>query len=108
MQVPRIARAGVAVVLVLAAALAGCTLPRSGPTAGEHPVGRQHPELDMHVVTVTPAIAAASRSSETLGFGPDFVGAGTVSPDTIAPATRSRSRSGRTSTPASWPGSGRR
>jgi polysaccharide biosynthesis/export protein len=84
MQVLRAARAGVAVVLVLATALGGCTLPRSGPTAGSIRSGGNNPELDMHVVTVTPAIAAASRSSETLGFGPGFVGAGTVSPDTIA------------------------
>ena len=39
----------------------------------------------MHIVTVTPGVAAASRSVETLGFGADFVSAGEVSPDTISP-----------------------
>jgi polysaccharide export outer membrane protein len=37
----------------------------------------------MHLVTVTPTIAAASRSVEALGFGSDFVNASTVSPDQI-------------------------
>jgi polysaccharide export outer membrane protein len=39
----------------------------------------------MHIVPVTPAVANASRSVETLSFGSEFVGQGVVSPDTIAP-----------------------
>jgi polysaccharide biosynthesis/export protein len=84
MQVTRIARAMLAP-LVVAATLAGCTLPRSGPTAGEIKAAGDLPQYDMHIVTVTPGVAAASRSVETLGFGSDFVNAGEVSPDTIAP-----------------------
>jgi polysaccharide export outer membrane protein len=39
----------------------------------------------MHLVDVTPPIAAASRSVDTLGFSANFVNAGLVSPDTIRP-----------------------
>jgi polysaccharide biosynthesis/export protein len=84
MQVRRSARATVASLWV-AAMLAGCTMPRSGPTASEIKRGGDVPQYDMHIVNVTPGIAAASRSVETLGFGADFVSAGAVSPDTISP-----------------------
>ena len=60
-------------------------MPRSGPTAGEIKQAGDLPQYDMHIVTVTPGVAAASRSVETLGFGADFVRAGEVSPDTISP-----------------------
>jgi polysaccharide export outer membrane protein len=65
--------------------LAGCTMPRSGPTAGEIKQAGDMPEYGMHIVNVTPGVAAASRSVETLGFGAEFVNAGAVSPDTINP-----------------------
>ena len=84
MQVRRIAKATV-VSLCVAALAAGCTMPRSGPTAGEIKKAGDLPQYDMHIVTVTPGVAAASRSVETLGFGADFVRAGEVSPDTISP-----------------------
>jgi polysaccharide export outer membrane protein len=84
MQLLRTARAGIAGVLVMAMALGGCTFPRSGPTLRDIKAGGDNPALDMHIVPVTPAIAAASRSTERLGFGADFLGAGVVSPDTIA------------------------
>ena len=70
--------------IVMIASLAGCTLPRSGPTAGEIKRTRAEPALGYHVVTVTPAIAAASRKFDTLSLGPGFVGLGAVSPDTIS------------------------
>ena len=85
MQGPRIAKARFARALLLMAALAGCVMPRSGPTAGEIKSAARTPGYDMHVVSVTPPVAAASRSVETLGFGSDFVGAGVVSPDAISP-----------------------
>jgi polysaccharide export outer membrane protein len=78
MQLPRIA---LACALVLLAALAGCTVPRSGPTASG--ILKAGEELGMHVVTVTPAIAQATRSEQRLGFGSEFVNAPAVSPDTI-------------------------
>jgi polysaccharide export outer membrane protein len=72
--------------LLLAAALASCGgLPRSGPSIREIKAAADAPEYDMHLVPVTPAIAAASRSTETLGFGPAFVNADVISPDTINP-----------------------
>ncbi len=84
MQAPRFATFAHALALV--AALASCnTLPRSGPTARDIRSGADEAALGMHIVTVTPAVAAASRSVETLGFSAAFIDAGTVSPDTISP-----------------------
>jgi polysaccharide export outer membrane protein len=85
MQGPRIATASFARAVLLVAALAGCALPRSGPTVGEIKRAGNDPALDMHLVDVTPPIAAASRSVDTLGFSANFVNAGLVSPDTIRP-----------------------
>lgn len=78
MQGPRIATT---LALVLLTMLAGCTVPRSGPTARD--IQSAGDELGMHVVTVTPAIAAETREEETLGFGSAFINAPAVSPDTI-------------------------
>jgi polysaccharide export outer membrane protein len=84
MQVPRFATFARALAIV--AALGGCNaLPRSGPTLGDIKRSQDDPGLGMHIVRVTPAVAAASRSPETLGFGAGFIGAGAVSPDTIRP-----------------------
>ncbi|MCC0065868.1 MAG: polysaccharide biosynthesis/export family protein [Rhodovulum sp.] len=74
-----------AAAVLVAAALAGCTLPRSGPTAGEIKAAARAPVGDMHIVNVTPSIAAAARSSETLAFSETFVTAAPVSSDTIRP-----------------------
>jgi polysaccharide export outer membrane protein len=71
--------------VLVAVAMAGCTLPRSGPTAGEIKSASKSPAGDMHIVTVTPGIAAAARSSETLAFSQEFVTAAPVSSDTIRP-----------------------
>lgn len=71
--------------LLVLAALAGCVMPRSGPTAGEIKAAASTPGYDMHVVRVTPTVAAASRSAEAIGFGSEFVGAGVLSPDAISP-----------------------
>jgi polysaccharide biosynthesis/export protein len=85
MQSPRIANAPLVCVVLLLATLPGCTLPRSGPTAGEIKQAAALSQYGMHLVTVTPSVAAASRSSETLGFGADFLNRGVMSPDTISP-----------------------
>ena len=79
------AMAHCAAAVLVAAALAGCTLPRSGPTAGEIKAAARAPVGDMHIVNVTPGIAAAARSSETLAFSEAFVTAAPVSSDTIRP-----------------------
>jgi polysaccharide export outer membrane protein len=79
------ARAHLARAVLLFAALSGCVMPRSGPTAGEIKAAADTPGYDMHVIRVTPPVAAASRSTEAIGFGSDFVGAGVLSPDAISP-----------------------
>ncbi len=66
-------------------ALAGCTLPRSGPTAGEILRAGDDPELGLHIVAVTPSVAAAARSEAAIGFGSQFTGAGPISADAISP-----------------------
>jgi polysaccharide export outer membrane protein len=72
--------------VVLVAMVAGCTLPRSGPTAREILSGDQIE--DFFIVNVTPPVAAVTRYEQPLGFGSDFVGAGTVSADVIAAGDR--------------------
>lgn len=74
--------------LILALALAGCTLPRSGPTAGEIRAAGSSEKYGVHIVTVTPEIAAASRLVTPLSFGPGFLDASTISPDTISSGDR--------------------
>lgn len=85
MQARRGATAAFGRALLLAAALSGCIMPRSGPTAGQIKAGTEDPALDMHVVEVTPTIAAASRANDALGFDASFVNAPALSPDTIRP-----------------------
>jgi polysaccharide export outer membrane protein len=84
MQATRTAARALCAALI-AATVAGCTLPRSGPTADEIRAAGDLPQYNFHVVNVTPAVAAASRQVETLGFGGGFVNAGVVSADAIAP-----------------------
>jgi polysaccharide export outer membrane protein len=88
MQIMRSRAAPVAWAMAVVAALAGCTLPRSGPTAGEIRSAARTEDDGVHVINVTPAIAAASRYTETLGFGSDLVNAGVVSADVISPGDR--------------------
>lgn len=67
----------------LASLAAGCTLPRSGPTASEILSAGEIPEYGLRIVNVTPAVAEAVNRRETLSFGPDLISAGEISPDTI-------------------------
>ncbi len=85
MQGQRTVRPTFGRVLLLVAALSGCTLPRSGPTQGNIRAGANDAELGMHIVTVTPEIAVETQPAETLGFASSFLDAGSVSPDTINP-----------------------
>jgi polysaccharide biosynthesis/export protein len=84
---PRARVTALRAVLLAAAALtvAGCTLPRSGPTAGEILSAGAREEAGFLVVPVDPAVAAASRFVEPLRFGPGFVGAPVVSAEAFAP-----------------------
>jgi polysaccharide biosynthesis/export protein len=74
----------VGLMALIAVLLAACTLPRSGPTAGEIRSAGARAEGEFLIVPVTPAVAAASRAPVTLGFAPEFTGAGIVSAETIA------------------------
>lgn len=69
--------------LVVCAMLAGCALPRSGPTAREIKSGGDNPEYQLHIVDVTPQVAAATRYSEPLGFTSDFTSVGPLGADVI-------------------------
>jgi polysaccharide biosynthesis/export protein len=82
MQFPRIAVSAVHA-LVVGAMVAGCALPRSGPTAREIREGGDSPEYGLHIVTVTPTVAAATFHSEPLGFGSDFTSLGPIGADQI-------------------------
>ncbi len=79
---------GLGGLLVMAGMMTACTLPRSGPTAGEIRAAANAPGYDMKVITVTPAVAAQTREVEPLGFGASFTGAGPLSPDMISPGDR--------------------
>ncbi len=84
MQVFRAALALRLVVVAGALGLAGCTLPRSGPTAGEIRTGGGEALGEVQVVEVDPAVARAARPIETLGFGSSFLSAGPVAADGIS------------------------
>jgi polysaccharide export outer membrane protein len=83
MQGTRIALATAARMLVAAVTLAACTLPRSGPTASDIIRGSNQSELGIHLVDVTPQIAAITRPIETTTISSAFTGAGVLSPETI-------------------------
>ena len=86
MQGPRIATASFGRALLLVAALAGCALPRSGPTAGRDHARRQRPDARHAPRRRHPADRRGRHArSEVLGFGAGFVNAGALSPDTIRP-----------------------
>jgi polysaccharide export outer membrane protein len=74
--------------VALALGAAGCTLPRSGPTASEIRSGAGLEESGVKIVDVSPAIARAARFEDPLGFGADFLGAGPVPADGISPGDR--------------------
>ncbi len=62
---------------------AGCTLPRSGPTAGAI-LAAGESAGDFAIVPVSTSVAAATRLDEDLSFDKFFTSAGLVSTDTIA------------------------
>lgn len=84
MQVRRLAAHSVCT-LTIVAMLASCGLPRSGPGKREIMSAAEAAQYGIHVVSVTPPIAAAARRTEALGFGSEFINAGLVSPDSISP-----------------------
>lgn len=75
-----------ALALVLVAA--GCTMPRSGPTASEIRAGDRQEDGAVRIVTVSPAIARAASVEDSIGFGSALLGAGPVAADGISPGDR--------------------
>jgi polysaccharide biosynthesis/export protein len=74
-----------AIVLVSSVAIvASCGLPRSGPTKREIYSGSVEKKGDAFVVTVTPAVSAATAVQPTFGFSDGFRNAGLVGSDMIA------------------------
>ncbi|WP_424970979.1 polysaccharide biosynthesis/export family protein [Dinoroseobacter sp. S76] len=81
-----IARVGRAsMVLVVAGAVAACGLPRSGPVKNELFDGSVTQQGDAFIVPVNDAVAQQTVLRDQLGFSSSFLGAGTVSPDSIRP-----------------------
>ncbi|WP_424931406.1 polysaccharide biosynthesis/export family protein [Amaricoccus macauensis] len=69
--------------LLVSTMIAGCTLPRSGPTAREISSGGDDPAYQLHIVDVTPDIAAVTTYTEPLGFGSEFTSLGPIGADAI-------------------------
>lgn len=65
--------------------LAGCGLPRSGPTKNELLASSVEREGSAHVVAVDDRVARATARDSGLGFSKAFVGVGVVGSDTIRP-----------------------
>lgn len=74
--------------VALALATAGCTLPRSGPTASEIRAGGSLAENGVRIVEVDPAIARAAQFETALGFGSEFLAAAPVPADGITAGDR--------------------
>ena len=75
-------RAGIVLVV---AAVAGCALPRSGPTKRELLAGARETPGGSFVVEVDDAVVRATTLSSGYGFSPAFVNAGLVGSDEIRP-----------------------
>ncbi len=74
------------VAVALAASLvAGCGLPRVGPTKAEIQSGSVHEEGDAFVVAVNDHVARTTDTEPPLAFPDAFLRAGLVGPDTIRP-----------------------
>jgi polysaccharide export outer membrane protein len=72
------------VLLSCMAGVASCGLPRSGPNKREIYAGSVDKKGDAHIVTVTPAVSAATAVQPTFGFSEGFRNAGLVGSDMIA------------------------
>ncbi|KKK97127.1 hypothetical protein LCGC14_2655870, partial [marine sediment metagenome] len=71
--------------LALPVLLAGCALPRSGPSKAEIFEGSVQRKGDAFVVSVNPRVTRATAVVPALGFSSHFLGAGIVGSDTIRP-----------------------
>ena len=77
--------ARVALCAVMATALAGCGLPRSGPSKSEIYQSSVQRQGDAFVIEVDDQIARITELDPGLAFGSDFAAAGMLGSDTIQP-----------------------
>lgn len=77
--------AGRTALFALTILVAGCGLPRSGPTRSEILSASTERRGDAHIVEVTDAVVRANTLPPGFGFGANLAGAGIVPSDTIAP-----------------------
>ena len=77
--------ARVAALFLLAAMVAACGLPRSGPNKKEIFAGSVLREGDAFVVTVNSRVSRATAVTPALGFSDSFLSAGPLGSDVIAP-----------------------
>ncbi len=71
--------------LALVATLAGCGLPRSGPTKKEIFAGSVLRQGDAFVVSVNPRVTEATSITPVFGFSQEFRNAGRIGSDVIRP-----------------------
>ncbi|MGR3512682.1 MAG: polysaccharide biosynthesis/export family protein [Paracoccaceae bacterium] len=72
-------------VLMSTVVLAGCGLPRTGPTKNEIFEGSVQEQGDAFIVTVDDAVASKARFEPSFGFSAGFLNAGVLGSDTIRP-----------------------
>jgi polysaccharide export outer membrane protein len=72
-------------IVVSASVLAGCGLPRSGPTKNEIFSGSVQEQGNAFVITVDDSVARAANFQPSLGFSSALIHAGTLGSDTIQP-----------------------
>ncbi len=71
--------------VALVAALSGCGLPRPGPNKSEIFKGSVLKEGDAYIVSVNARVTSITSVAPSFGFGSNFLNAGVVGSDTIAP-----------------------
>ena len=71
--------------LALVSVLAGCGLPRTGPTKSEIFAGSEQRVGNAFIVEVNDRVARATSTLPGLGFGDGFLNAGVIGSDTIQP-----------------------
>ncbi|MEM9474629.1 MAG: polysaccharide biosynthesis/export family protein [Pseudomonadota bacterium] len=71
--------------LALVSVLAGCGLPRTGPTKSEIFAGSEQRVGNAFIVEVNDRVARATSTLPGLGFGQGFLNAGVIGSDTIQP-----------------------
>ena len=83
-MIPKILSAGRPLGLLLAVSLvAGCGLPRSGPSKGEILSGSVERQGDALIIEVDDSVTRAIARDPSLSFGDSFLGAGLTGSDTV-------------------------